>query len=489
MPSPLLSQRHTNLLGELPAAIAIFDSDLAYEYVNDAFCTLLSQGASELQGQLADLVTPQVSIQGWLDLVALARREGKIQRRRDVPFQGSGMVSYFDLLIQPLEEGRVLLHALDVSSEVESRETLAVFVRERGSEQERLRQVLDELPVAVAVYDRSGLAVVRNIAYTRLFGVLPAKHASAPEGLINPRYVEGAALSPDALPVASCLRGTGVTGEQLNVLNAERGCDVTVLINAAPLSDARGVVTGAVVVFQDITSLRAFEQERSDFFQMANHEIRTPVTALQGYLQLAMAQVERNDHARVAASVGRAFAQTKRLTSLIEDMLDLARLQGGRLELRRTTIDLNAFVQEIVDSYTLRVETHQVVLQSTREPLWVAVDRRRLEQIFENLIRNAIKFAPDALRVDVVLSRGDAAVPEAVVKVTDHGIGVPEVDREHIFERFYRSSNAHNYGGTGLGLYISRQMAQRHGGTLILERSDDTGSTFTLTLPLTGPPA
>jgi signal transduction histidine kinase len=207
------------------------------------------------------------------------------------------------------------------------------------------------------------------------------------------------------------------------------------------------------------------------------------VTSLRASAQLAKRRLERETPVRperVAAMLATVVAQSGKLTHLIDQLLDLSRLEAGKLALERELTDLAAFVTQAVSGARARGEPHPLTVQAPLS-LEAAVDPLRLEQVLTNLLDNAMKYSPDGGPIEVTLSQREGLVELAV---RDHGLGIPPERRERIFERFYQAHADSNRSGLGLGLYLSRQIAEQHGGTLRAEFPTGGGACFILTLPL-----
>jgi signal transduction histidine kinase len=279
-------------------------------------------------------------------------------------------------------------------------------------------------------------------------------------------------------------RGEEVRGGEIVIHNAKRDADLSVLVSAAPIRKG-GEIIAAVSVFQDITPLRAFEKERTEFFSMASHEIRTPVTAIQLQLELALRQMAKGDSTRVQELVAKARQRTKALTGLINDLLDVTRLDAGRFALDLEEIDLGQLARKAVEDYPTDPE-HPILVVSSERELPVRADARRIVEVLENLISNSVKYSPRGGTVTVEIGAHDE---QAFVRIRDEGIGIPESERTQIFDRFFRTSLAKPYGGVGLGLYISREIVTRLGGELVLESTGPSGSVFRFSLPLVRVPS
>jgi len=245
---------------------------------------------------------------------------------------------------------------------------------------------------------------------------------------------------------------------------------------------------------QRLVELEQLDKLKTQFLSMASHELRTPLTAVSGFMQIARRRMSRmagandipapwRDEAQKSdETLEMANRQAKKLARLIDELLDVSRLQQGRVEMRLAEIDLADVIREVAERMRLLSKGHEIEAKIEGAAPIVA-DRDRIEQVFENLVGNAIKYSPESGRIDVVLRVNGT---NAVVSVRDQGIGVAPGEVEKIFGLFYRSPDprADHVGGLGLGLYISREIVSRHHGRLWAERNADAGTTFHVTLPL-----
>jgi len=228
---------------------------------------------------------------------------------------------------------------------------------------------------------------------------------------------------------------------------------------------------------------------REEFLSIASHELKTPLTSLQ--LQIQLLDRLRRQHGaqtlnpeRIDSVLEGTERQIKRLARLINDLLDVSRIASGRLELEMGRLELAMLVQEVVERF--RMEAYamgsSIQLEVDQNP-HIDGDAFRLDQVITNLLSNAIKYG-DGKPIEVVVGEEDGA---GCVAVTDHGIGIPAGELPRVFDRFERVVSAHSYGGLGLGLFIARQIVDAHGGFISVESEEGTGSTFTISLPLSDP--
>ena len=219
---------------------------------------------------------------------------------------------------------------------------------------------------------------------------------------------------------------------------------------------------------------------KDEFVSSVSHELRTPLTSITGYVELLL-EDEGSEEKRGYLSIVDRNAQ--RLLGLVSDLLFTARLQDGRLELEREEVDLTGLVVHAVDSARPRAEGSEIELVvETEEVGRVLGEEARLAQLLDNLVSNAVKFTPQGGRVTVRLSGGDGV---ARIEVSDTGIGIPDEERERLFERFFRSQTAleRQIQGTGLGLYISKAIVEAHGGRIGVHSTEGEGTSFVVELP------
>jgi PAS domain S-box-containing protein len=221
---------------------------------------------------------------------------------------------------------------------------------------------------------------------------------------------------------------------------------------------------------------------KDEFLSIASHELRTPVTSIKGYTQLARMLIREGDLSTSEEYLAIALDQIDRMSRLILELLDVSRIETGRLEIRREQITWPAFVREVVHRHHTAVSDRRFHVSLPDQAKAVSGDRDRLEQVLGNLLENAVKYSPDGSDVTVTVEdRGDMLV----TAVCDRGIGIPADELNLVFERFHRGRHVSstNYGGLGLGLYITRQIIERHGGTIWVESREGQGTTFYFSLP------
>jgi len=256
------------------------------------------------------------------------------------------------------------------------------------------------------------------------------------------------------------------------------GSHLPVVVGAVALRLDPLQVIGFVL---DNSAHKELEQRKDDFISMASHELRNPLTAVKMQTQMVQKRLERQSHHEAATALSRVEGPVKQLERLIGELLDVSKIQAGRLEYLQETVDLDALLQEITDTMQQSSPSHRILVHGAVETSLIG-DKGRLEQVFTNLLSNAIKYSPDAKAVEIDLSTS----PETVtISIHDHGLGIPREQCDKVFERFYRATGPKQRAipGLGMGLYIVAEIVKRHGGTIMVDSEVGKGSTFTVTLP------
>ncbi len=349
-----------------------------------------------------------------------------------------------------------------------------------------LDTVIEAIPDGIYICDPAGRLTSINRRGVELVG-LTEEQAYQPlaayEQTNELRYLDGTPMPPADFPLACGLRGETATDYRFIMRRANTGQDMYARCSYGPIRDISGAISGAVSVVSDITELYRLEQQRRQFLAVASHELRTPITTIKAGLQLAARRLVRDGHTDAVSLLGRVDRQVDRLTALVGDLLAVEQLQNGSLQLHPAHLNLPALLRQLAEAMQTTTDRHTIVVQA---PLTLDLlgDAHRLEQVFTNLIGNAIKYSPAGGPIVVTVR---VAAAEVVVCVQDSGIGVPEADRARIFEQFGRAGNAatQQISGFGLGLFISQAVVEAHAGRLWLDTTaDGPGSVFCVALPL-----
>ncbi|NKB65712.1 MAG: PAS domain-containing protein [Candidatus Latescibacteria bacterium] len=337
----------------------------------------------------------------------------------------------------------------------------------------RLESILNSLPEGILVVDREGKVALANRGLQQLFNF------AAPLG--GRGWVEG-------------IRSTAVEEAFAKVFatGADQRCQLELPgqekrhleVRLAPILQG-GECTGSVAVFYEITRLVQLERARRDFVANVSHELRTPLTAIKGCAE-TLSDGALDDHEATVRFVQIILGQSDRLNLLIDDLLDLARLESEQLEVHQDRCSLLHLAQAGATAVSQAAAGKNIAVGvEVPAELTVRCDPRLIEQTIINLLDNAVKYTPEGGQV-VVRGRLHGALQKAVLEVSDTGIGIPPADQERLFERFYRVDKGRSraMGGTGLGLSIVRNVLEVHGEKPFVRSQLGKGSTFGFTLPL-----
>src|SRR5437667_469338 len=256
-------------------------------------------------------------------------------------------------------------------------------------------------------------------------------------------------------------------------------------LDAVATRNDAGEITGALVLFHDITELKKMDQVRRDFVANVSHELRTPLSILRGYIEtlLDSPETSREELSRILAVMER---HSKRLDLLAEDLLTLAQLESANPNLQLGNVDLSSFFGEVVRDWEKKLANKQlnVVVDVPPDAPTIRADQARLQEALYNLLDNAVKYSREHGEISLMARRRDEQI---VLSVSDNGIGISKEDLPRVFERFYRVDKARteqNAHGTGLGLAIVKHIAQLHGGHVEAESEIEKGTTIRVVLPL-----
>jgi signal transduction histidine kinase len=282
------------------------------------------------------------------------------------------------------------------------------------------------------------------------------------------------------------LRGEVVVGQEL-IVEHPNGRRIPILVSAAPLRDDQGAITGAVGAFQDITNLYEVDRLKNEFVSVVSHELRTPLTAIKGALQLLTAEVTWTDPDQHTL-LDVALSNTERLIRIINDILDISKIEAGKLALNPRSCDPAELVRVSMQS----VEAIAVGASVTIRPVisadapHVLADPDRTVQAIVNLLSNALKYAPP--RSEVTLGVQVASNGQLGFAVTDRGSGIPADKLGQLFKKFQQVDGAdtRKVRGTGLGLAITKALVEMQGGEVSVDSEVGAGSTFAITMPLAG---
>jgi PAS domain S-box-containing protein len=355
-------------------------------------------------------------------------------------------------------------------------ERAAADAAARGAE---LEAVFSALPIALVTVDPS-LRIVRvNERVRELTGAAVEELRRAQEeGAFRVAGPDGGPVPVDQQPHARALRGEVVRGELVR-FEPREAPPLWIAVSAAPIRDAAGAIRGAVATGVDLTEVHALQEERETLMQTVSHDLRTPLHVVVGHAELLRHRGDDEVRRRAEA----ILASAGRMTRLIGDLVDAARLEAGHVRLQLEPLDLPAFLSGWKERMAGALPMERVRVVAEAGAPVVFADPARLDQILANLASNALKYSPPETEVTVELG----ATPDALrLSVADRGPGIPQEELPRLFQRYYRSRTAGRVEGLGLGLFITRKLVEAHGWRIEASSEVGEGSVFTVVIPVAG---
>jgi PAS domain S-box-containing protein len=489
--------------------------------VRDSISRVLfwNRGAEELYGWTAREAQGRVSHTLLKTRFPVSRSEIEAQLEREGHWEGELIVSSRNGSSVIVESRQVLIRDeagqasaileinRDITQRRRSEQAEQAVHAETAARLTFLQQVLDALPSSVyLVRGSDARLILANQAASRVWGAEWTAGQPMLEFLASNAIslfdAQGHPLPPNQFATLRAVQRGEMVLQQQEMIRQPDGSSLPVLVNAVVLPSQHGAEgtegTGplipagervALVVHQDVTALKEAEYLKDEFVGIVAHELRTPLAALKGFADMLLVQTARGHGPALVEWQQEALEEIElaitRLVKLTEELLDVTRLQAGRLMLQRTPANVVSLVQRVATFLQQTTIRHHVEVRTTHPSLLADIDQGRIEQVLTNLVGNAIKYSPQG--GPVIINIWEDAVAQAVkISVQDSGIGIPKHQHAQIFGRFMRAENALAWGisGAGLGLYLCRELIERHEGHLWFESEEGVGSTFFLTLPL-----
>ncbi|MCG2704828.1 MAG: cell wall metabolism sensor histidine kinase WalK [Candidatus Omnitrophica bacterium] len=344
-------------------------------------------------------------------------------------------------------------------------------IKEIKAQNQKLAAIFNSMIEGIIVVDKSSHIISINPTIEKIFGV-------SKEEVLGNIFLESIRNNDISEVINSVLKESESISKEINLLLPVRK---TFEVSAAPIFD-NDTVNGCLVVIHDITEIRRLETIRSDFVANVSHELKTPLTSIKGFIEtLLEGALDDKENNRSFLKIIQDHAE--RLDKLVNDLLSLAHLESKEIALEKKSFDLRKQVDEIIASFKTQLKKKDMELKNDLPSgFMITADKDKVEQVFTNLIDNAIKFNKEKGLIKIY---GQTVNGRVKITVEDSGIGIPGKDVPRIFERFYRVDKARSreLGGTGLGLSIVKHIVELHNGTVGVESVEGLGSNFWLILP------
>ncbi|KQR70300.1 PAS domain S-box protein [Pedobacter sp. Leaf176] len=367
-----------------------------------------------------------------------------------------------------LRPARFLGVIIDITSEVEHR--LAIEESE-----DRFRNMAEATDVLIAVSDLNGGANYFNNAWTRLTG--RAMNDLLKSGWTDLIHLEDkqrflniySSAFAKKEPFSGEFRISGVDGEYR-----------WLLAKGTPRFHTDGNFMGYISSSVDITELKKDEIRKNDFIGMVSHELKTPLTAISGFVQVLQAKAKKTEDNYSLLALNRAYNQVKKMTNMINGFLNVSRLESGKLLIEKSHFQLDELLKELIDESDIVQFSHEIKLY-VKDPVAIFADRDKIGSVVSNLLSNAVKYSPAGTSIEV---KCEVVEDKALISISDQGIGIDAEDIEKLFDRYYRVNKHHTVSGFGIGLYLSAEIIERHNGKIGVKSEAGSGSTFYFEIPI-----
>jgi PAS domain S-box-containing protein len=337
-----------------------------------------------------------------------------------------------------------------------------------AEEKERSGAILAHIADGIVAVDRDGRIVLWNTMAEQITGV-PASEALD-------------RLVPEVLQ--RDLAGDGSRPGERQVAIRRGSKEVWLALSEAVMLDPAGEVAGRIFAFRDVSSERVVEQMKSDFVSTVSHELRTPLTSIYGFAETLMRSDVDFSEAERATFLRYIASESERLIQIVDDLLNVARLEAGTLSVALQPVELSEVAREAAAAVEAHAGgLHLFAVHVEPPSLAVRADREKLLQVLTNLLDNAVKYSPEGGTITVSARR---RADTAEIEVSDEGLGIPRTDQGRIFTKFFRTERAGGPPGTGLGLFLVRGLVAAMGGRIWVESEEGRGSRFTFELALEG---
>jgi PAS domain S-box-containing protein len=435
--------------------------------------------AQEAVGKHISLLIPTELIKEEEMILGKIKRGEVLQHYETIRLAKNGIRLNISVTVSPLrdKEGKII-GASKIARDVTDIKQADLVLKKS---EENFRQLADLMPEKVTTTDAEGNVIYYNKNWLDYTGL-------SFEELKGWKWES--TMHPDDMriniPLWKHAIENGIPLETEERIKNKTGEYRWHLSRVAPVKDDDGKITKWISATTEIQKIKEEEQRKDDFLKMVSHELKTPVTSITGYVQLLLHILKEEQNPSFAfmeTPLVRIDSQVARLGKLIAEMLDLSRLNSGKLEMEKEIFNLEELISETILDIGFTNNTHSIHFTGDKT-VKVFGDRNRIGQVIINLVNNAIKYSPEDDRIEISMS--PSGKDKIAVTVTDHGIGIDKVHQQKIFERFYRvgGESEKNYSGFGIGLFITAEIIERHGGNISVESEKNKGASFTFTLPL-----
>jgi PAS domain S-box-containing protein len=376
----------------------------------------------------------------------------------------------------------VMVHAQDITERKQAADALARQYRAAEAARAEARAILDATEEGIILVASDGRCLSANRRVAELLGLDRQELIGRPVGEFDALLDRALDLTNHREMLAACQRDP----ERITRLELRQHWPVQrdLTLYSTPVHAAAGELLGRLFAFRDVTRERSADRLKDEFISMVSHELHTPLTAIKGYVGILLADTTDPLSAEQREFLSIIEDSTDREVTLVNDLLDISRLEAGHVNLHPRPLDLASLLRQVAATLRpqCRAKSQQLIVDVAPELPSVMGDATRLTQVFTNLLVNAHKYTPAGGRLTITAGATEDALR---VDIQDTGVGISPEEQGRLFTRFYRANNplTQDVSGTGLGLVITRALVERHGGQIAVASSPGQGSTFSVILP------
>lgn len=470
----LSESKFRNLVMQAPFAICVIRAeDLMVLDVNDGYLELVGKKREELEkhtiweavAEAAESYAPVLQQVVNTGIAFNAREHGLELIRNGVP-----EYVYVDFVYEPVRNvngviSSIMVVAIDVTDKVKARQSIEDI-------EERIRLAVDSAEIGTYEFSYIDNVLTSSERFDQIFG---ASQTDTREKVLNTYHPADVHLSDEAHEVA---KATGKLYYEARLLQPDQSIR-WVRVQGKVFYDADGNRTKLLGTVLDITEYKHLQQQKDDFISIASHELKTPITSLKAALQL-LDRMKFNPTPMLPKLVEQSTKSMGKISELVEDLLNVSRMNEGQVRLNKSKFNVSKMLDECC-THVRQEDKHQLIVQGDLN-VEVIADEHRIEQVLVNFVNNAVKYAPNSKEILMIVENEGDVVK---ISVKDTGPGITPEKLPHLFDRYFRADDSGlQVSGLGLGLYISADIVQRHGGQIGVESELGKGSTFWFTLPL-----
>jgi PAS domain S-box-containing protein len=469
-----------------PAFMAILrGKNHVFEMANTAYYQLV--GHRDIIGKAVNEAIPEVKGQGFIEILDTVLATGQ-------PFIGAEMIlglqrmpdgiieeRYVDFVYEPIknindEITGIVAHGYDVTDKVVARQKIELLALQIEQQAKLFDITLTAIKDFVYTFDTAGRFTYANSPLLELLGITLDEIIG--KNFHELPYPEELATLLQTQIDQVAATGKAVTDETFYINpTGLRGYYEYIFV---PVFDDNKNVVFVAGSTRDITTRKQLESQKDDFIGIVSHELKTPVTSIKAFTQVLQNRFTRAGDEKSAVLLRKMDAQINKLTSLISDLLDVTKIEGGQLQFNEAFFSFDQLVDDVVEEIQRSANKHTLEKQGATKKT-VYGDKDRIEQVIINFLTNAIKYSP---HTGTIIVKSFSENDHVTLCVQDFGAGIPKESHRQVFERFYRVSGNETIPGIGLGLYISAEIIRRQGGTIWVESEPGQGSTFCFSLPV-----